>query len=284
MRNGIISFLNLIRWKNLAIIMVTQILTRYFLVDDNPIIIGDNVTNYKLPLILISTALIAAAGYIINDYFDIKIDLINKPNEVYVGRTISRRKALLTHQIFSGIGIAIGFLLGLKIFLLNIFAVTILWFYASVFKKKPFSGNFLVAILSALCISEIGFYYTQNTFIIHTYAIFAFFITLIREIIKDLEDMAGDKIHGAKTLPIKFGLRNTKKLLYIIIFIFSLVVIILSIYIGNKKLWLFFGVLAIFMLGVVYKLILADRKTHFSALSRLCKYIMILGILSMVLL
>jgi 4-hydroxybenzoate polyprenyltransferase len=159
---------------------------RYFLIENarNSIF-----NDWKFLILVISTLCIAAGGYVINDYFDVKIDQINKPKEVFVGRIIKRRYALLMHQVFSGIGIILGLLLGWRIFLINIFSVSILWFYASIFKKKPFSGNVIVAFLTAMSISEIAIFYDPDRIIIHIYALFAFFINLIREIIKDLEDM-----------------------------------------------------------------------------------------------
>lgn len=281
MKKTLISFLEFIRWKNLVIIIFTQCFTRYFLVKNNPAFDFINFPTYKLPYIMLATILIAAGGYVINDYFDIKIDLINKPKEVYIGRIISRRKALLLHQVLSFSGITLGAYLGLKIFLLNVLSVTLLWFYASVFKKKAFTGNLIVAFLTALSICEIAIFYDSNVKIIYAYAIFAFFITLIREIIKDVEDMAGDKSYGAQTIPISFGIRQTKKLIYIITTFFIFIVFYVCSRIDNTNLWAIFGLLGISIVVFVFKLYKADRKSQFGHLSRLCKYIMVLGILSM---
>jgi 4-hydroxybenzoate polyprenyltransferase len=238
--------------------------------------------DWKFFILVCSTLLIAAGGYVINDYFDVKIDQINKPNEVFVGRIIKRRFALLTHQIFSGLGIFLGIFLGWKILFTNIFSVTILWFYASVFKKKPFSGNILVAFLTALSISEIAIYYEPARLIIHIYALFAFFVNLIREIIKDLEDMKGDEAHGSKTLAIVLGVRQTKKVIYALLGMFVICVVILISKIGNPNLWICFGILGVLLLLLLYKLILADRKAHFAQLSTICKIIMLLGVASIV--
>lgn len=238
--------------------------------------------DWRFAILVLSTVFIAAGGYIINDYFDVKIDQINKPNEVFVGRIIKRRYALLTHQIFSGIGVLIALLLGWRILLINVFSVSILWFYASIFKKKPFSGNLIVALLTALSISEIALYYEPNRIIIHVYALFAFFINLVREIIKDLEDMKGDAAHGSKTLPIYIGIRKTKQIIYLLLLLFVTAVVILINKLGNLNLWICFGILGILLMLMVYKLILADRKSHFRQLSQICKIIMLLGVASIV--
>lgn len=238
--------------------------------------------DWKFLILVISTLFIAAAGYVINDYFDVKIDQINKPKEVFVGRIIKRRYALLMHQIFSGIGIFLGLFLGWRIFIINVFSVSILWFYASVFKKKPFSGNLIVAFLTALSISEIAIFYEPGRIIIHIYALFAFFINLVREIIKDLEDMKGDAAHGSKTLPIVLGIRRTKNVIYSLLALFVILVLILLAKLSNLNLWICFGILGILLMLLVYKLILADRKSHFAQLSRICKIIMLLGVASIV--
>ncbi len=252
---------------------------RFFLIESaaNAIL-----SDWKFALLVLSTVLIAAGGYIINDYFDVKIDQINKPNEVFVGRIIKRRYALLMHQILSGIGVCLGLLLGWRILLINVFSVSILWFYASVFKKKPFSGNLIVAFLTALSISEIALYYEPGRIIIHIYALFAFFINLVREIIKDIEDMKGDATHGSKTLPIVAGIRKTKNIIYGLLVLFVLAVVTLISKLGNVNLWLCFGILGMLLLLMVYRLILADRKSHFAQLSRICKIIMLLGVASIV--
>ncbi|MCP9756897.1 prenyltransferase [Lacihabitans sp. CCS-44] len=272
-------FLKLIRWNNLLIIAFSQYLVRYFLVEnaENSIF-----KDWEFLILVLSTVLIAAGGYIINDYFDVKIDQINKPDEVFVGRIIKRRYALLIHQILSGMGVVLGLFLSWKILLVNSFSVTILWFYASIFKKKPFSGNLIVAFLTALSISEIALYYEPGRIIIHIYALFAFFINLIREIIKDMEDMKGDAAHGSKTLPIFLGIRKTKNIIYSLLVLFVALVLILLAKLSNFNLWLCFGILGLLLLLMLYKLILADRKKHFAELSRICKIIMLLGVASIV--
>jgi 4-hydroxybenzoate polyprenyltransferase len=282
--NIIQSYLNLIRWKNLLILVITQLLVRKFLADLPWSELYTGNIDFRFYLLVLSTVLIAAAGYLINDYFDVKIDLINKPDKVYIGRILKRRKALLLHQVLSGLGILIGLYLGLKIFLINSFAVILLWFYASIFKKKPFVGNLIVAFLTGLVISELAIFYDKNAILIHVYAIFAFFINLIREIVKDIEDIRGDKAHGAKTLPILIGIRKSKYVIYFLSFLLSSLVIILSLKLNNHKLWFIFSILGFLLLIFLYKLIFADRKKHFRELSNFSKLIMILGISTMIVL
>ncbi len=233
-------------------------------------------------LITLGTVLIAASGYIINDYFDVKIDLINKPNEVIIGRYIRRRHAMLIHQIFNIAGAVIGYAVSFKVFIVNILAITLLWFYASIFKKKPFVGNFMVAGLTGSSLVVMAVFYTENDLLINIYALFAFGISIIREMIKDMEDIKGDKQYGSSTLPIIWGIQKTKRLLWVIVFLFVMAVILMSLALKNDKLTFTFGLLGLPFLYMAYKLYLADRKGHFAHLSSLCKWIMVLGILSMI--
>lgn len=264
--------------------ILTQLLVRKFIIGLPFYDLFFVSVEWRFYLLIFSTVLIASAGYIINDYFDIKIDLINKPKEVYVGRIIKRRYALLMHQLLSGFGILLGLFLGFKILIVKSVAVVLLWFYASIFKKKAILGNLIVSFLTALAIFEIDLLYHQNSKLLYIYAIFAFFINLIREIIKDIEDIRGDKMYGALTLPIKIGIRKSKLVIYGLLLILASLVLRLSIGIANQKLWFVFSFLCLLVSIFIYKLIFADRKKHFHALSNLCKLIMILGILSMIVL
>ena len=238
--------------------------------------------DYHLFLLSISTAMIAAAGNIINDYFDVKIDQINKPNEVIIGRFIRRRDAILSHQILNFFGILIGLFLNPKIGVINFLAATALWFYSERFKRQAFVGNFLVALLTFLSVFIVGIYYEKGRRIILIYSLFAFMITLIREIIKDMEDIRGDARFGCRTIPVIWGIRKTKIFIFILLSIFVAEIGILSIPIHNLVIYIIFSLLLIPVFYLARKLYSADKKSDFHQLSIFCKYIMLIGIGSMV--
>lgn len=277
----LLKFLQLIRWENLAIICFTQYMARVFLVGK-----GDNIWESVLDvnqfLIALSTLCVAASGYIINDYFDVKIDLVNKPNEVVIGRHIKRRTAILWHQGLNLLGASLAYLVSLKVFVVNVIAISLLWVYASIFKKKPFVGNFMVAGLTGASLVVMAVFYTQNDLLINVYAVFAFGISLIREIVKDIEDIRGDMKYESKTLPIVWGLRKTKLFIFVILFFFSLAVTFMGLALGNRNLQIALGILGVPMAYIANKLYLADRKVHFSEISSMCKLTMLMGILSMI--
>jgi 4-hydroxybenzoate polyprenyltransferase len=275
------AFFRLVRVNNLLIIVLTQYMARIFLVGPKSEWLS-YIFDYKQFMLVFATVSIAAAGYIINDYFDIKIDMVNKPREVIIGTAIKRRWAILNHQVLNFIGIAIGFFLGLKVFLINVFAVSALWFYSERFKRQAFIGNFLVAFLTSFSLIVLAVYYKKNEMYVNIYALFAFSISLIREIIKDMEDIRGDARYGCRTLPIIWGIRRTKILLYIFITIFVSVLFFMAYSLHNRYLIIIFSGSIIVFSWLMNKLYWADRKKDFTLLSRICKIIMLGGITSMI--
>lgn len=274
------NLLRLTRFPNLIIIGITQYFTAIFLVG-NPEIYYQTFTSIELLILSSSTVIIAAAGYIINDYYDIKIDYINRPDRVVVGRIIKRRVVLAAHITLNFAGIAMGLLLSWKIALINFIAAFLLWFYSNQLKRLPFVGNLLIALLTGMSLIVVAVYYQTNFYLILNYTVFAFSITLIREIIKDMEDIAGDERYGSKTLPIIIGIRKTKILLYIFISAFVFLLFYLSYNLGNPILNTFFIILILPIFYFIYLLYRADTKKRFNQLSNFCKLFMLAGILSM---
>ncbi|MEO9803322.1 MAG: geranylgeranylglycerol-phosphate geranylgeranyltransferase [Reichenbachiella sp.] len=277
----LIDALKLSRFNNLIIIFLTQYAGAIFLFNpDQPLIfvLGD----LRFFILVVSTVVIAAAGYYINDYYDIKIDLINKPDRVIVGNTIKRRPVMIAHTTLNAIGILLGALISLWIGIIHLVCAFLLWWYSNQLKRWPFVGNFVVALLTGTTLLVLLAFYRSMNLLVVTYAFFAFGITLIREIIKDIEDVEGDASYGGQTLPVIFGVRRTKVILFVIIalIISSLVIFLLKV--QNQYLLYYFGTLAIPFFYFLIRLLRADTKKHFAYLSSYCKWLIIAGILSMV--
>jgi 4-hydroxybenzoate polyprenyltransferase len=274
-RSFIESLLKLTRFGNLMIIALAQYFTAGFLVAMHTL------NDVKLFLLSLSTITIAAGGYIINDYYDVKIDYINKPDRVVIGKSITRRYAILFHIVLSVMGILLGLYLSWKIAAVNVVSVFLLWLYSNNLKRLPFVGNLTVAFLTGLAVFMIDLFYRTHNSLILIYALFAFFMTLIREIIKDIEDLKGDNSFGCKTLPIVWGIRKTKVLIYILLIIFAATVVVLNQLYRALPFKYHMIFLFIPLLWLLYRLINADMKKDFTRLSIYCKVIMMLGILSM---
>lgn len=275
---SISGFIKLTRFWNLVIIALAQYFTAVFLLGDFQFI-----TDIQLFILSLSTVIIAAAGYIINDYYDVKIDLINKPQRVVIGRILKRRVAMILHSILNFIGIGLGFFLSYQIVILNLLSAILLWAYSNHFKRMVLVGNLIVAFLTGLSIYIVAFHFDPFNSYIIAYALFAFFFTLIREIIKDLEDLKGDSTFGCKTLPVVYGLRTTKMVIYItsILLLISLSILFYQM-IGEYMVIMCISL--IIPLGYLFfKLSKADTVKEFNYLSNYCKIVMLAGITSMIL-
>jgi 4-hydroxybenzoate polyprenyltransferase len=307
------SILSLIRFPNLVIIAATQYAMRYLLME--PLLPSDTFTlqfgDLQFFLLSLSTIFIAAAGYIINDYFDTQADLINKPAKVVVGITISRRVAMTMHALLNIIGVGIGIYLSfyIKIPSLSIVFLTatgLLWFYSTNYKRQFLVGNLSVAFLTGLVPLMVVLFeipmlnraygdimlrnQTSFNYIfawVGGFSFFAFLTTLIREVIKDAEDAEGDRAYGMRTIPIVLGSRWTKILLLLLIaFCIAMLATLLIRFIlfsvtPADYISLAYFVLLLFLplilLGIV--VIRARDKQAYHRASTLIKLVMLTGIL-----
>lgn len=306
----VMAFFQLIRWPNLFFIALTQALFYYLILLPSFIQIGPkaylNILDQQLFWLLsLSSVLIAAAGYIINDYFDLNIDRVNKPDRIVVERVIRRRWTILWHWILTGIGLLIGLYISWKlrnplIIISHLVCVTLLWFYSTTFKRKFLIGNIMVSVLTAwvilvLYVCEFRFHrfvdpvYHSLLARVYKFAIlyssFAFIISLIREVIKDMEDMEGDAQAGCKTMPIVWGINVSKIFVatWIIVLIAALVMV--QFYVLQFRWWWTIVYTFLFIIGPLVRLIsrlrIAVTSIEFHKLSILVKMIMLTGILSM---
>jgi 4-hydroxybenzoate polyprenyltransferase len=165
----------------------------------------------------------------------------------------------------------------------NFFSAFLLWLYSNNLKRLPFVGNLSIGLLTALSILIVNLLYPPFNSFILIYALFALAMTLIREIIKDMEDWKGDNTFGCKTLPITWGIRRTKLLLYLLLGLFAgLVLLVNQLYVGLP---IYYFVFFLFLPKgyLLARLIRADTTRDFARLSSLCKLILVLGIVSMAL-
>ncbi|TRX21686.1 geranylgeranylglycerol-phosphate geranylgeranyltransferase [Flavobacterium franklandianum] len=297
------NYLKLIRYQNLLMLALMQLIFRYgFLELQNiPLALAD----WQYILLVLATACIAAGGYIINNIFDVETDTENKPENVVVSKFISETKAYNLYIGFTVIGVAMGFYLSNVIgkpSFASIFIViaATLYFYATSLKQSLLIGNFIVALLLAFSVIIIGIFdlfpltNEENRpvmgllfGILLDYAIFAFIINFIREIVKDLQDVEGDSIQEMSTLPIVLGINRTAKL----VFVLSFIPVILILNYINTNLFsseLLFGTLygLVFILApllyFIVKIWLATTTQDFHHLSTVLKWILFFGILSIV--
>ena len=311
------AFLQLIRWQNLLMVVLTMVLMRYAVLA--PLIgkIGVTLINstgeevpmslqfpwYQFALLVIATVLITAGGYVINDYFDIKTDLINK-GKVIVGSKIPRRKAIMWHSIFNIAGVSAGFYISDKVgylWLGIMFLVVsgLLYFYSASYKRQFLIGNVLVAFLTAMVPMLVIFYewpalyryYIINAvvlpkfnfiiFWIGGFALFAFLTNLIREIIKDTEDFEGDIAYGRNTIPVVIGV-GSAKIVSICLLVITIILLYLAwhFFISDTITLIYISVMVVLpLLFVIYKLVRSSEKKQLHGASTIMKIVMLTGIL-----
>lgn len=297
------NYFHIIRPKNLAIVALSQLLMYMVyimpLVSEDGIVLGGSLWW----LFIIDTVLIAASGYVINDIFDQKSDLFNKPSRLYIGTdAISVSFAWYYYFGLVLVGFAIALFIAFqidKMHLLGIypFAVGSLYLYSKYFKKWPLIGNLVVAIFCAFVpgillyaewevISVLyesdrtGFDFIVYLFI--AYISFAFLSTMVRELIKDLEDAEGDRLAGYKTLPIATNQKTTKgtSILFGVLLLLSYAIWVLPFYGSETALIVmpFAIFMALFTLVILYLIVFAENKYHFTQISKRLKILMIVSL------
>ena len=294
------AFLRLIRWPNLVFIALTQVLFYYCIYW--PLYHLEDIR--RLAGLVLASGCIAAAGYIINDYFDLNIDQINKPGKNVFSRSIHRRWAIIWHLTLSFLGVlATALAVGLHqwyLILANAGCVALLWMYSTSFKRELLIGNVAISLLTSWTVLVIFFACTDPSNAVFSrdplslrffkiaflYAGFAFISSLIREAVKDMEDLTGDARYGCRTLPIVAGNRATKIYVTVWTVVLLAALIVLCLYMLQLGWWLavLYSVLLIMVPVSIFfiKLFRAQTQGDFAYLSNLAKLIMLTGILSMI--
>jgi 4-hydroxybenzoate polyprenyltransferase len=301
----IAAFARMVRLPNLFFIALSQVLFQFCIY--YPLyrhVIPERDALHFIFLVLASL-FIAAAGYIINDYFDINIDEINKPQKMVVDRIIHRRWAIAWHFIFNFTGIvftilALPVLQKWYLILANMACIALLWFYSTTFKKGLLIGNIVISLLTSWTILIVFFSkvsvrnaiepgtFTQPKLfrIAFLYAGFAFVCSLIREAIKDIEDIKGDARYGSRSMPIAWGINASKVYIAVWMIVLIVMLLILGVYILQFRWWWLVGyaaLLVIIPLGLIFqKLFKASSAEDYHRLSTGIKLVMLAGILSMI--
>ncbi len=307
------AFFRLIRWPNLVFIALTQLLFYYCIIlpvlPPNYYQLQNKFTTPVFSLLIAASIFIAAAGYIINDYFDINIDMVNKPGKMIVQKIINRRWAIFLHLAITFVGLLISLYVSLKttfiIITANIVCALLLWVYSTTFKKKLLSGNIIISALTAWTVMALYFAVNTVFFVnpnlnngIHTamhkiykyavlYAGFAFIISLIREVVKDIEDMEGDSKYNCKTMPIVWGVPAAKVFVgvWLVVLIGALAVV--QFYVLQIGWWIssvYVLLLVILpLLFILREFYTAQSPPQYHRVSSMIKLVMLTGILSMLL-
>ncbi len=275
----------LIRPINLILTILTQVL---FIISASRInhnfiqIDFSNIRKIESITTLLACIFVAAGGYIINDIFDVETDKINRPEKLILSKHISLKSARIFYAILTFSGIAFGFATGLGMGILCLVLSVLLYFYSSDLKGEQLQGNLLIAMMAGMVVyvSSRGVFNVSNTYFAE-YASLAFFITMVREIIKDIEDIEGDEAHDYLTYPVVKGIPNSKKLALLFMAICFMIIGLL--YIQAANLWFTLYMSIAILPGLAYAswlIVKATQKSDYRKISNWLKASMFLGLFS----
>lgn len=297
-----LNILKLIRWKNLLLIALVQLLIKYALFE--PFGVTITLNSFGISVLILATLCLAAAGNIINDIYDVETDLVNKPERVIVGKSVSEKTAYNLFFVLNIIGVALGFYLSHVVgkspfFTLFVIISALLYIYASYLKQLPLVGNLVISVLVALSLIIVSIFdllpainasnkENQTMFfkIVLDYAFFAFIINLIREMVKDMEDIEGDHKAKMNTLPIAIGRGRANKIIFFISLIpIVAVVSYITTFLYKQELAVIYFLLLIIapLIYISIKIFSAKRKIDYTHISVILKLVMLFGMLSMLL-
>lgn len=264
------------RIPNLLIIGVTQLLSAMMLVRHEEV----DTLEINFLFLTLSTMLVAAGGYIINDYYDLKIDMVNRPGKVVVGRDLTRRKALIAHMSLSGLAIILGFMVSMQVAIIHLFSVATLWLYSNQLRRLLI-GKTVVACLTAVSILLVGFTLEVVSYRLMAFASFGAAIVWSRELIKDMENADGEKAFGVQSMVGVLGIVVVKWIILIIAGICGLMMTYFIIKVDSASFTNYYLFTLPLVAVFVFLLLKADRKQHYRYLRYLTNALILIGVISM---
>ncbi|MEM8764981.1 MAG: geranylgeranylglycerol-phosphate geranylgeranyltransferase [Bacteroidota bacterium] len=278
----LLSLFSVVRGYNILVITLAQYLTSIFILSPN-LPLKEVILDINLFLIVTASALVIASGYIINNFYDAEKDLINKPTKSMLDRLVSQRFKLTTYFILNFLAVLAASYISFKAVLFFSAYIFGIWFYSHKLKRIPFLGNLVSASLAIAPFFVVFVYYQNFETVIFVHALFLFLLILAREIIKDLENMAGDMAQNYKTIPIIYGNKVSKGIIALLI-VLTLVPAILLIKIFDVGYMYLYFWICIILLGIFMLLLWkSEKKKHYVWLHNILKFIIVGGVFSILL-
>lgn len=271
------DFLQLIRFPNLIMLGFIQGITMYSLCRSHALTL---LGFFPFWALILSTLLIAAGGYVINDYLDIKTDQINKPGRVLVRKKYSRRRAIIIHVALNALALIIITPIYPRLGLLELVVMLLLIKYSSTYKRQPLTGNIMVALFCGISVVMVAFLplVSLDKPYLWVFSFFAFWATLVREIVKDMEDILGDRMMKCRTLPIVWGIRKTRNLAAILLLLLGIAHPASLLLLGHSyplSMVYSFTLITLPCILISRKLFFSARTRQFAQVSRLLKWLMV---------
>ena len=277
-----ISLFSVIRLYNIFIIIIAQYFTSIFIISIDTSI-SSILFDFQLFLLILSSSIAIASGYIINNFYDYEKDLINKPIKSKIDKVIRKRTKLSLYITLNFLCIYTSSLVSWRSVLFFTIYIFVIWLYSHKLKRILFIGNIVSSLLSVIPFFIILIYYKNFELIIFLYAIFLFIIVYMREIIKDLENIKGDFTLDYRTIPVVYGEKSSKYLLSIVsLLTLAIIYILLSGFDTGMMFYYYYFSIAVllFFIIVLWKY---DSKKYYNFLHNQLKFLIVLGVLSIVL-
>lgn len=278
----IISMFSVVRGYNIPIIAIAQYLSAIFILAPEKRAL-EVVLDFNLFIIVIASSLTIASGYIINSFYDSKKDLINRPNKSKLDRLVSQKTKLQVYFTVNFVVALLSFLVSIRAVLFFSVYIFLIWFYSHKLKKYPIIGNLTASLLAVLPFFAILLYYKNLYPQIFAHATFLFLLILIREIIKDLENIKGDIANDYQTIPVKYGEVFAKKTITLLTIITIIpVYFLVEIYdVGYMDIYFYLSlIILIFFLIYLWK---SFTKPDYLRLHNILKFLVVSGVFCIVL-
>jgi 4-hydroxybenzoate polyprenyltransferase len=277
----IFSLLSVIRGYNIFVLIAAQYLASIFIFSPKKSL-RSVIFDLNLFYIVLASVCVVAAGYIINNFYDAKVDQINRPVKTKIDNYVKQETKLSLYFFLNFLGFTFGFFVSLKSALF--FAVYIfgIWFYSHKLKRHPFTGLISATILTILPFFAVFVYYKNFSKIIFVHAIFLFLVIMVRELIKDLENIKGALANNYKTFSVVYGERKTKQLSILLLLFTIFPIIILFSYpaLSYMRYYFYLALLTLFFVG--FYLWKSTKQKEYTFLHNILKLLLLIGVFSLV--
>ena len=276
------SIFSVVRIYNILIIVLAQYLTSIFILSDKKPF--DVIFDFNLFLLILCSSLSIASGYIINNFYDQKKDIINKPIKSKIDDVVKKSTKLYFYFILNFVVIFFASIISLRAIIFFSVYIFFLWFYSHKLKRLLFLGNLFYSLLTITPFFAILLYYKNIDLIIAAYALFLFFILLLKDITKDLKNLVGDFTENYQTIPVVFGEDFSRIIISLITFINVILIINLFINFSDGYMNIYYGISLILLLIFTIKLYKSKKVSDYLELHNILRLIIGLGVFSIILL
>lgn len=277
-----LSIFSVVRGYNIAVVVLAQYLSAIFIFGSQSRAITV-ITDLNLFLIILSSALAIASGYIINNFYDDEKDLINRPYKSYIDRKVSRATQFRIYFFLNFLSVAIAWIVSWRAAAFYAVYIFVLWFYSHKLKKYPIVGNITASLLVLLPFFGILMHFQNFSWGIFAHGFYLYLILLIRELVKDLENLKGDFVNNYQTVPVRFGTDSSKYLITLLVLLTLIPAFALITYYEVGYMQYYFYISSGLLIAFLIFLYQAQMQTDYKKLHILLKLIILLGVLSIVL-